>query len=97
MSANSLKTMTLSALLGAAALSVAAAGAFAADDKMMDKKMDKPAMEKCFGVAKVGKNDCAAGDHSCAGQSTKNMDKASFVSVPAGLCAKLASGSLTKG
>jgi uncharacterized membrane protein len=94
MSAISLKTATLSALFGAAALGLAgtAAAAAAANDKMMDK----PAMEKCYGVAKAGKNDCAAGDHSCAGQSTKSMDKASFVSLPAGVCAKLAGGSLTK-
>ena len=52
--------------------------------------------EKCYGVAKAGKNDCAAGTHSCAGQSTKDMDKSSFVEVPAGVCGKLAGGSLTK-
>ena len=50
--------------------------------------------EKCFGVAMAGKNDCAAGAHSCAGQATKDFDKASFVAVPAGVCAKLAGGSL---
>jgi uncharacterized membrane protein len=35
---------------------------------------DAPAkMEKCFGVAKAGQNDCASksGGHSCAGQSKK--------------------------
>ena len=93
MSAISLKTATLSALLGAAALAIVgtatAAGA--------DKAMDKPAMEKCFGVNKAGKNDCASGDHSCAGQATKAMDKTAFVELPAGVCAKLANGSLTKG
>lgn len=93
MSAISLKTATLSALLGAAALGLA--GTVAAADN--DKAMDKPAMEKCYGVNKAAKNDCAAGDHSCAGQATKSMDKASYVSVPAGVCAKLAGGSLTKG
>ena len=92
MSATALKTFTLSAMLGAAALAVASTAAYAADTKAMDK----PAMEKCFGVAKAGKNDCAAGTHSCAGQATKDMDKASFVSIPAGVCAKLAGGSLTK-
>jgi uncharacterized membrane protein len=91
MSATSLKTITLSAMLGAAAMALASTSAFAGDTKM-----DKPAMEKCFGVAKAGKNDCAAGSHSCAGQSTKDMDKASFVSLPAGVCAKLAGGSTTK-
>lgn len=94
MSAISLKTATLSALLSAAALVLAGTAAAAA---ATDNAMDKPAMEKCYGVNKAAKNDCAAGDHSCAGQATKSMDKASFVSVPAGLCAKLAGGSLTKG
>ena len=89
MSSISLKTATLSALFAATAMGLA--GSVAAGE--MDKKMDKPAMEKCYGVNKAGKNDCAAGDHSCAGQSTTAMDKASFVEVPAGVCAKLAGGS----
>ena len=92
MSATSIKTITLSAMLGAAAMAVASTAAFAADTKAMDK----PAMEKCYGVAKAGKNDCANGVHSCAGQATKDMDKTSFISLPAGVCAKLAGGSMTK-
>jgi uncharacterized membrane protein len=92
MSAISLKTATLSALLGAAALGIVATASAA-----NEKAMDKPAMEKCFGVNKAGKNDCASGDHSCAGQATKAMDKTAFVELPAGVCAKLANGSLTKG
>ena len=83
------KTSMLSSLLGAAAIAVAAAGPAHAGDK--------PAMEKCYGVAKAGKNDCASGSHSCAGQSTKDMDKTAFVLVPAGTCAKLAGGSTTAG
>jgi uncharacterized membrane protein len=51
------------------------------------------ASEKCYGVAAASKNDCAAGVHSCAGQSTKNFDKTSFVYLPNGACAKLAGGS----
>jgi uncharacterized membrane protein len=27
--------------------------------------------EKCYGVAKAGKNDCAGAAHACAGQSSK--------------------------
>ena len=30
---------------------------------------DAGAKEKCYGVAKAGKNDCAANGHSCAGQA----------------------------
>ncbi|MGH8252748.1 MAG: BufA1 family periplasmic bufferin-type metallophore [Steroidobacteraceae bacterium] len=93
MSANSLKTITLSAIFGAAAMVVAGSAAYAAD---AGSSMDKPAGEKCYGVAKAGKNDCAAAGHSCAGQSTKDMDKASWVSLPAGVCEKLSGGSTTK-
>jgi uncharacterized membrane protein len=74
-----------SALLGALAV---AAGAVA-----QTKDPDMTGKEKCYGIAKAGKNDCAAGAHSCAGQSTKDGDKASFIAVPAGLCARLQSGS----
>jgi uncharacterized membrane protein len=53
--------------------------------------------EKCYGIAKAGKNDCAAGVHSCAGQGTKNSDKASFVYLPVGACEKIEGGSTTAG
>ena len=51
--------------------------------------------EKCYGIAKAGKNDCASAAHSCAGQSKKDMSKADFVAVPTGTCAKIAGGSAT--
>ena len=50
--------------------------------------------EKCYGVAKAGKNDCKAGSHDCAGHSTVDADPASFVLVPAGTCEKISGGSL---
>lgn len=52
-------------------------------------------MEKCYGVAKAGKNDCGskAAGHSCAGQASKNNDANDFVAVPSGTCDKLANGS----
>ncbi|MDD2722367.1 MAG: DUF2282 domain-containing protein [Gallionella sp.] len=52
-------------------------------------------MEKCYGVAKAGKNDCGskAAGHACAGQASKNSDANDFVAVPAGTCDKLANGS----
>jgi len=49
--------------------------------------------EKCYGIAKAGLNDCQTATHSCAGTSTKNMDPASWIYVPAGTCAKIAGGS----
>ncbi len=53
-------------------------------------------LERCYGINAVGRNDCAAGAHSCAGQSTQARDKTAFVLIPAGDCAKIAGGS-TKG
>ncbi len=56
---------------------------------------DKADEEKCYGVAKAGKNDCAAGSHSCAGQSKASGDGRDFVTVPKGTCERLNGGSLT--
>jgi uncharacterized membrane protein len=70
-----------SALLGLLALGVSSSAAFAAD-----AGGDK---EKCYGVAKAGKNDCAAGAHSCAGQSKVDNDPASWQYVAKGTCEKM--------
>jgi uncharacterized membrane protein len=56
---------------------------------------DKPDMEKCYGVAKAGKNDCAGAAHACAGQSTVDASPKDFVTVPKGTCERLTGGSLT--
>jgi uncharacterized membrane protein len=52
--------------------------------------------EKCYGVAKAGKNDCKTDTHSCAGASKMDKDPASFIAVPAGSCAKIAGGSTSE-
>ena len=49
--------------------------------------------EKCYGVAKAGKNDCATKTSSCAGTAKADNQKDAFVVVPKGLCGKLAGGS----
>ena len=52
--------------------------------------------EKCYGLAKVGQNDCAAtGNHSCAGTSKVNADPNSWIYVPAGYCERIVGGSKT--
>lgn len=57
---------------------------------------DKMNMEKCFGVARAGHNDCSSNKsaHSCAGQATRDNDPMDFVAVPKGTCDKLAHGTL---
>jgi uncharacterized membrane protein len=46
------------------------------------------AKEKCYGVAKAGKNDCAnlSGSHSCAGQATQDNSPAEWNYVAKGTC-----------
>jgi uncharacterized membrane protein len=52
-------------------------------------------MEKCYGVAKAGQNDCAAGEGTtCQGTSTVDGQKNAWIYLPAGLCEKLVGGSL---
>jgi uncharacterized membrane protein len=55
---------------------------------------DKPEMEKCYGVAKAGLNDCAGPAHACQGQSKETSSKKDFIAVPKGTCERLAGGSL---
>ena len=50
---------------------------------------DKAGKEKCYGVAKAGKNDCAANGHACAGQSKVDNDPTEWKYVPKGECEKM--------
>lgn len=75
-------------LLGLAVLAtMACAGATAVH-------AEDAAKEKCYGVAKAGKNDCGSKDgvNSCAGSSTRDGDKNDWLYLPAGVCDKLVGG-----
>ncbi len=74
-------TLISSALAGLIALGAVTATSQAADD---DKST-----EKCYGVAKAGKNDCATNSHSCAGQAKKDNDGKDWMKVPKGTCEKM--------
>ena len=52
--------------------------------------------EKCYGIAKAGKNDCAStGNNSCGGTSRANADPRAWVYVPAGYCERIVGASVT--
>ena len=52
--------------------------------------------EKCYGLAKAGKNDCAStGNNSCAGTSKASADPKAWIYVPAGYCERIVNGSTT--
>ena len=76
---------TATALLALGVLAVAPASL--ADGKGMMKS----GMEKCFGVAQAGQNDCAgmSGLHACKGMSTVSNNAGDMVIVPNGTCAKI--------
>ncbi|MGN6124231.1 MAG: BufA1 family periplasmic bufferin-type metallophore [Sphingomonas oligoaromativorans] len=86
-------TKTHAALAATLALSFAAGAAHAAD-------AGKAPMEKCFGVALAGKNDCKAGaGTTCAGTSKVNYQGNAWKLVKAGTCTSIKTpkgfGSLT--
>ena len=88
------------ALLSAAGLAACGSGgnetAATAEGEGMEMaaaEKAEPAMEKCYGVALAGKNDCAAGPGtSCAGTSTIDYQGNAWKSVPEGDCEKYGSG-----
>ena len=87
------------AVVAFARAALATGAARAAEDKMTSG-MDKPAMEKCYGVALAGKNDCAAGaGTTCAGTAKADYLANVWKSVPAGTCTTMKTptgmGSLT--
>ena len=52
--------------------------------------------EKCYGIAKAGKNDCAStGNTSCGGSSKVNADPKAWIYVPEGYCERIVDGSKT--
>ena len=52
-------------------------------------------MEKCYGIVKAGKNDCAAKSQgtSCAGQVKTDSIRDAWIYVPKGTCDKIVGGS----
>lgn len=84
--------ITHAALAAGIAIAVAAGGAAHA--------ASGPQMEKCYGVAKAGKNDCKAGaGTSCAGTSRVDYQGDAWKLVKAGTCTHIRTpkgfGSLT--
>ena len=80
------KTLAVAILAG-----LLASNAVAAHDAVVPT--DK---EKCYGIAKEGKNDCSskANKHSCAGNAKKDNDPNEWKFVAKGECTKL-KGALT--
>lgn len=79
--------LIMGAIGGMLALGIASGSAVAAEKNI----------EKCYGVAKAGKNDCQTATGACAGTASKDGQKDAFVALPKGTCEKIVGGSLEPG
>jgi len=78
---------TRHSLVLAAALAAFASGAAVAQDKGASIKGEK---EKCYGIAKAGQNDCAAGPGTtCAGTSKTDYQGNAWKYVAKGTCEQI--------
>jgi uncharacterized membrane protein len=90
-------TAILAVGIGSVSTQAAADDTAKASSKTASHKMLK-GMEKCFGVAKAGLNDCGTATNSgCAGSSKVDGDKSAWIYVPKGTCNKIMGGSTTEG
>jgi len=48
-----------------------------------------PGMEKCFGIAKAGQNDCGTSKHDCATLGKVDRDPDDWKGVAQGTCVKI--------
>ncbi|MBT2295556.1 BufA1 family periplasmic bufferin-type metallophore [Pseudomonas fluorescens] len=81
-STRTLSAAALALALGSALSMTGVSTVHAADDSM----------EKCFGVAHKGKNDCAAGaGTTCAGTAKMDYQANAWKSVPKGTCTTIKS------
>lgn len=85
---------TKRAVIGSAISGMLALGALAVATQGFTQE-DNADKEKCYGVAKAGKNDCAGPGHTCQGQAKTDGDPQEWLYVPAGTCERLVNGNKT--
>ena len=84
-----MKSLSMASLAVAAA-SLAAGAAVAQQRQQSSQGQQKAQMEKCYGIARAGQNDCAAGPGTtCAGTSTRDYQGNAYKYVPAGTCTQI--------
>ena len=79
------KNLLSSFVLGVSAFAISANSALAKSDVKM---------EKCYGVVKAGKNDCAdlKNAHSCAGSAKADGGAGEWILLPEGTCDRIVGG-----
>ncbi len=84
-------TAVISAVSGLMALGLATA---APDSSAAEHEKE---MEKCYGIAEAGKNDCQTAYSSCAGTSKTDGDPSAWILLPKGTCDRIVGGRLEPG
>jgi uncharacterized membrane protein len=79
-----------------AAIAGALAAGFAAQAAAQTAPTPTFKAEKCYGVAKAGKNDCQTSNTACAGTSKKDNQGDAWIYVPAGTCDRIVGASLKR-
>jgi uncharacterized membrane protein len=74
---------------------VIAAGAISFTVNAVADNLDHTKDEKCAGVIKAGKNDCATSKNQCHGHVKVDRDPEAWIYVPKGICEKIAGASIS--
>ncbi|PYM80371.1 MAG: signal peptidase [Candidatus Rokuibacteriota bacterium] len=85
--------MKTSHLLIASAVAAALTLPYASPSQAGPAPKPKFQSEKCFGIAKAGKNDCQTANSSCAGTSKRDNQGDAWIYMPTGACDKVVGGS----
>lgn len=86
--------MSIINLIFTSLLALAVSSVQAEDKKATASSSTSQGIEKCYGIAKAGLNDCGSNGHQCAGESKIDGDKKDWLAMPHGLCEKIVGGSL---
>jgi len=81
-------------LITAAIAALTSGGLFASTTAQAAGAVVCAEQERCYGIAKAGKNDCATSSTVCAGSAKQDNQKDAWVYVPKGMCLKVAGGAL---
>lgn len=82
-------------IIRTAVASLFAAGALAFSAQSLAAGNDHSKEEKCAGVIKAGKNDCATSKNQCHGHVTTDRDAEAWIYVPKGTCERIAGAHLS--
>jgi uncharacterized membrane protein len=86
--------MNTTRLLVASAVAAALAVPLIANGQGGPAPKPKFEAEKCYGIAKAGRNDCQTTNSSCAGTSKRDNQGDAWVYTPKGSCERIVNGSL---